>query len=273
MKQQRQDEIDKFRKEHRKIINYYRQEEVKTNEVSDKRGEWQICSHFGSSLITGKHFWLWRFPAMKTFLFGFAALSLPSSGSAASANPCEQGGAAPDRPWGEDQCRRCRGSQGARRVRCLVQDAIEWSGIRCLELQVSLFRPRLTISRAVPRQRRQTWRPLPQFVQRNMRTSKNRKRNCWTWSTRWEGRSPSSKRRRKEDLRWCNCRGRAASSRLLVVMMQASSINSARRHQTDGAGAQFKEFWCYGRHRRRGRSCCVCVQESQAGPAWRLWRT
>ena len=101
--------------------------------------------------------------------------------------PGEQGGSALDRPWVEDQSRRCRGSQGARRVRCLVQDAIEWSGIRCLELQVSLFRPKLTISRAVPRQRRQTWRSLPQFVQRNMQTSKNRKRNCWTWSTRWKG--------------------------------------------------------------------------------------
>ena len=128
----------------------------------------------------------------------------------------EQGGSAPDRPWVEDQSRRCRGSQGARRVRCLVQDAIEWSGIRCLEPQMSLFRPRLTISRAVPRQRRQTWRSLPQFVQRNRQTSENRKRNCWTWSTRWEGRSPSSKRRWKEDLRWCNCRGLAASSRLSV---------------------------------------------------------
>ena len=42
------------------------------------------------------------------------------------------------------------------------------------------------------------------------------KGNCWTWSTRWEGRSPSSKRRWKEDLRWCNCRGLAASSRLSV---------------------------------------------------------
>ena len=31
----------KNRKEHRKIINYCRQEEVKTNEISDKRDEWQ----------------------------------------------------------------------------------------------------------------------------------------------------------------------------------------------------------------------------------------
>ena len=29
----------KHRKEHRKIINYCRHEEVKTNEISDKRGE------------------------------------------------------------------------------------------------------------------------------------------------------------------------------------------------------------------------------------------
>ena len=35
-----------------------------------------------------------------------------------------------------------------------------------------------------------------------------------------------------------------------------------RRHQTDGAGAKYTEFWWYGRHRRRGRFCCVCVQES-----------
>ena len=50
-------------------------------------GKKEIRSHFDSSFIIGKHFWLWRSPAMKTFLFGFAALSLPSSGSAASANP------------------------------------------------------------------------------------------------------------------------------------------------------------------------------------------
>ena len=40
MKQQGQDNNDKkFRKGHRKMVYYCRQEEVKTNEISDKRGE------------------------------------------------------------------------------------------------------------------------------------------------------------------------------------------------------------------------------------------
>ena len=273
--------MTKIRKGHEKEVKTneinnrkrWRKNEIKKNETKEKldqetrdwqkgdEGKKEIRSHFGSSFIIGKHFWLWRSPAMKTYSFGFAALSLPSFGSAASANPVNKVVQLLT-PWGEDQSRRCRGSQSARRVRCLVQNAIEWSGIRCLKLQVSLFRPRLTISRAVPRQRRQTWRPLPQFVQRNMQTSKNRKRNCWTWSARWEGRSPSSKRSWKEDLRRCNCRG--------LQRPRGSQCNGAgivdqfcRRHQTDGAVAKFSEFRWYGRHRRRGRSCCVCVQESQ----------
>ena len=42
MKQKRQDKIDtNTERSTEKIINYYMQEEVKANEISDKRGEWQ----------------------------------------------------------------------------------------------------------------------------------------------------------------------------------------------------------------------------------------
>ena len=190
-------------------------QETRDGQKGDE-GKKEIRSHFGSSFITGKHFWLWRFPAMKTFLFGFAALCLPSFGSAASANPVNKVVQLLTDLEAKIKAEGVEAHRVHEEFAAWCKTQIEWSGIRCLELQVSLFRPRLTISRAVPRQRRQTWRPLPQFVQRNMQTSKNRKRNCWTWSTRWEGRSPSSKRRWKEDLRWCNYRGLAASSRLSV---------------------------------------------------------
>ena len=205
-----------------------------TNEVNDKNetkkkwdqerrdgqkgdeGKKEIRSHFGSSFIIGKHFWLWRFPAMKTLLFGFAALFLPSCGSAGSANPVNK----VVQLLADLEAKIKAEGVEAHRVH---EEFAAWCKTQSSDLALAAWSFKWVSSD-------QDWRSRGQCRDNGGRLEGRCRNSCkGTCGLRrvakgivgrdrhvGEGRSPSSNRRWKDHRRWCNNTGLAASSRLSV---------------------------------------------------------
>ena len=222
----------------------------------------EIRSHFGSSFIIGKHFWLWRSPAIKTFLFGFAALSLPSFGSAASANPVNK---VVQLLTDLESKIKAEGVEAHR----VHEEFAAWCKTQPSDLALAAWSFKWVSSD-------QDWRSRGQCRDNGGRLE-GRCRNSWKGTRRLrkiaKGIVGRDRHVGKGDRHHREGDERRIFDDAIAEGWQrpwGSQCNGAgivdqfcRRHQIDGAGAKFTELWWYGRHRRRARSCCVCVQESQ----------